>query len=227
MPFSFWTKVLIYSTWSQAFPAGRVTSDPEEIQRQSRLLYSRLVEHQEFSAGYGANACDTCHARLNFKPPSLNSDAPPGKATVLFSPYHPLFVRQRFTSPVPHVLLNLRCHALCKGICNWTLRRRQLFATIEEMFSWWFDIGNLQWDTLKYVFIVNEGTYGWRMRLKRRTFIELNFAIDLWQFVGIYNRKLIAFCKMLCDLEAYLCILFLYYTGRKWSLEDNDLRLRE
>lgn len=227
MPFSFWTKVLIYSTWSQAFPAGRVTGDPEEIQRQSRLLYSRLVEHQEFSAGYGANACDTCHARLNFKPPSLNSDAPPGKATVLFSPYHPLFVRQRFTSPVPHVLLNLRCHALCKGICNWTLRRRQLFATIEEMFSWWFDIGNLQWDTLKYVFIVNEGTYGWRMRLKRRTFIELNFAIDLWQFVGIYNRKLIAFCKMLCDLEAYLCILFLYYTGRKWSLEDNDLRLRE
>ena len=48
---------------------------------EPRLLYSRLVEHQEFSASYGTNACDTCHARLNFKPP------PRGKPTVLFSRY--------------------------------------------------------------------------------------------------------------------------------------------
>ena len=47
---------------------------------ESRLLYSRLVEHQEFSAGYGTNACDTCHARLNFKPPSLRIQTRPGES---------------------------------------------------------------------------------------------------------------------------------------------------
>lgn len=73
-------KVLIYSTRSRGFPAGRVTSGPEEIQRQrTRLLYSRLVEHQEFSAGHGANTCDTCHAILNFNPPTAWIQMRPGK----------------------------------------------------------------------------------------------------------------------------------------------------